>query len=155
MKWFFSHLHNECLEWHSALECPLCRTELPKTSGLPRSMLSCPFTPNRLADSVLTHLTDSLIIPPVEGSQQSQPGQGGRSATSPETTLHSWADGGSSRKNWRQRVKWVVLCFMRFEHSNSSETHSRGRDEMNYLINNWTNLRPRDLVAIKERLLHA
>lgn len=110
LKWFFSRMHRQCGKWHESLECPICRTELPSTPEATRSMKTCPFTPNRLADSVLTDLINSLTSLPgnSDGSPRGKSSGAGRSTHSKnETTISTWAEDGSSRKEWLRRVRYV------------------------------------------------
>ncbi|KAH9929866.1 uncharacterized protein BXZ73DRAFT_77986 [Epithele typhae] len=53
LKWYFAAMDCVCGYWHDALECPLCRAELPFVPDQPRLMSTFPFVPNRLADDAI------------------------------------------------------------------------------------------------------
>ena len=61
LRWCFAAVHRGCGYWHDALECPLCRAELPYTPDvIPRQMCTFPFVPCRLGDTILQTLLDIL-----------------------------------------------------------------------------------------------
>ncbi|KAI0954824.1 hypothetical protein AcW1_006599 [Taiwanofungus camphoratus] len=133
LKWFFSHLHYECGGWHEVLECPLCRSSLPfPQDNVPRQLYTCPFTPNRLGDKMLTDLVDSMRDsgPEIAGSSKGKKKQkavGGSSVTA------AWCEGGSARLEWQGRER-------------------RGRAEMKLITSSWSKLTANDFRTIRDRL---
>ncbi|CCM00586.1 uncharacterized protein FIBRA_02622 [Fibroporia radiculosa] len=131
MKWFFSHIHEDCGSWHDVLECPLCRAVLPTpTPDPPRRAETCPFTPNRLADKVITDLIDGLRTTGRETISASE-SKGKSKAKAGDSTLDSavWNEGGSAQMEWQERDR-------------------KGRAEMALLAGSWTTIAPIDLIDL-------
>ncbi|GBE86659.1 hypothetical protein BKA93DRAFT_769336 [Sparassis latifolia] len=132
LKWFFSHLHYECGSWHEILECPLCRTSLPMPRDGLRSIFSCPFSPNRMADKLLTDFVDVLHKSgPAVGTSASAKKKQKAAETGDPTA--AWHEGGSARAEWEERER-------------------KGRDEMRLLTANWAKLQRLDFKAIRDRI---
>ncbi|KZT10182.1 uncharacterized protein LAESUDRAFT_756366 [Laetiporus sulphureus 93-53] len=134
LKWFFTHLHDDCGGWHFALECPLCRTVLPVPPEVaPRPMYTCPFSLNRLADTVLTDLIDGLRGPD-NRNQSTGSGKGKKKAVDAGSSISdAWNEGGASRNEWKDRDR-------------------RGREELQFVVNSWTRLTQNDMQVLKGRL---
>lgn len=61
LRWFFSRLHRACGGWHEAVDCPICRSVLILTPDrVPRSNMTFPFVPNRVAAAVVESLIERL-----------------------------------------------------------------------------------------------
>ncbi|KAH9941981.1 hypothetical protein B0H21DRAFT_542082 [Amylocystis lapponica] len=144
LKWFFSHLHYECGNWHEILECPLCRAHLPfplhpdQMDVLPRPAATCPFTPNRLADKVLTDAIDVVrqSAPPIASSStgsSSSARKKKKAAVTATSAAAAWSEGGDSLTDWQARDR-------------------KGRTEMAYITRDWSKLKADHFRAIKDRL---
>jgi len=153
VKWFFSRLHRGCGTWHESVDCPLCRALLiitPDTT--PRSTITIPFAPNRLAEGTLRGLLSRLMEnTSKKGTNKTGPGgctgdavsckaEGGvvkledlASAQLVTTGAEAWADGGALRKDWLDRERL-------------------GRSEMDDIISRWKELTPEEFITIKDRL---
>lgn len=119
LKWFFTHFHRACGQWHEQLECPLCRAPLPKTPAyVPRPQSTCPFTPNRLADDVIhsfVRLLEKTLQSPHEQLSAPRKSKGKdkekNAAPAPEPPIlydedeemAGWRRGGSLRADWDDR----------------------------------------------------
>lgn len=152
LKWFFSRLHRVCGGWHEAVDCPICRSVLMITPDrVPRSPITFPFVPNRVATAVVESLVDKLAssLPVVkqedpEALRISDSDKEGRKRKrevakledldcSPEVDLDAWREGGSMRAEWLKR-------------------DSDGKREMNQLLSSWSNLGSNDFLQLKQRL---
>lgn len=155
LKWFFSHLHRECGQWHESLECPICRTQLPSTPDTtPRSIKTCPFTPNRLADSIITDLVNSLISASddLKKSPRGKARRTGRTTDGSDAGVVAWIQDGASRQDWLQRLKYVSLILVQCPLGAQLPSCRRGRDETQNLVNRWRSLESDNFVAIHDRL---
>ncbi|KDQ61368.1 hypothetical protein JAAARDRAFT_171539 [Jaapia argillacea MUCL 33604] len=138
LKWFFSRLHRECGTWHDAVDCPICRSYLILTpERLPRPSWSFPFTPNRAMEGLLVDLVNQLGkgAAAKEGRKRKRSGED-EGADQPNDKLklvNEWREGGTSRLEWEARTR-------------------RGREEMADIATRWCNLKPTELVTIKNRL---
>ena len=131
LKWFFSRLHRSCGSWHESVDCPICRSLLILTPDTtPRTVITVPFTPNRLAGKVIENLVAKLEggcglvgsdAKGTKGRACKQPnGCAGKrvksesrtpglltSDTGGNSSLESWAVGGELWKDWRERERYV------------------------------------------------
>ncbi|EPT01140.1 hypothetical protein FOMPIDRAFT_1023444 [Fomitopsis schrenkii] len=146
LKWYFTNLCEACGDWCNHLDCPLCRTVLPRPvepNERPRQMYALPFTPARAADERVTQLVDSLSGPVPESptkASSSKRGKGkgkkkqvastGGSDAEPSTPSTGWEYGGTLREEWQARS-------------------SRGRTEMRHLITQWPQMTAAQLRAFK------
>ncbi|KAH7927315.1 hypothetical protein BV22DRAFT_1007244 [Leucogyrophana mollusca] len=122
LKWFFSRVHRACANWHEAVDCPMCRSQLCCTPDrIPRPEFTFPFTPNRTVDSVIRSLINVL---------STKADSSNRSLTN---TFIEWAEDGHAMIEWEKR-------------------DADGRDEMNSLGACWVTMKPTDILNIKARL---
>ncbi|TDL23955.1 hypothetical protein BD410DRAFT_130050 [Rickenella mellea] len=130
-RWFFSRLHKGCGGWHESVDCPMCRALLILTPDTtPRSTITVPFAPNRMADVVLCELVRKL------GSREPRKtGEGdvAEKITEPPAGLDAWANGGTLQLDWLERDRI-------------------GRREMDDIIGRWKGLEGADFIEIKSRL---
>ncbi|KAI9060921.1 hypothetical protein FKP32DRAFT_995665 [Trametes sanguinea] len=143
LKWCFAAVHRGCGYWHDSLECPLCRAELFYTPDItPRSIFTFPFVPNRLADSAIQALLETvksvkpetgLGVCMLAGAGGSESKAGAMNASCNPDRLLEWRDNGMLYQDWVARDK-------------------RGRMEMTLLISEWSTLQADDFVAFKDRL---
>ncbi|XP_006461828.1 hypothetical protein AGABI2DRAFT_70745 [Agaricus bisporus var. bisporus H97] len=153
LKWFFSRLHRVCGGWHEAVDCPICRSVLMITPDrVPRSGITFPFVPNRVASAVIESLIDKLAgssLPVVkqedpealrisdadkEGRKQKRGGPKVEDGSlSSEADLDGWRQGGASRNEWLKR-------------------DSDGKREMNILVQSWSMLGSHEFLILKQRL---
>ncbi|KAI0732174.1 hypothetical protein C8Q72DRAFT_819484 [Fomitopsis betulina] len=149
LKWYFTSLCNACGDWCNHLDCPLCRTVLPRPAEpneRPRQMHTLPFTPARAADERITQLIDSLCGPVPEShpkasiskrskgkGKKKQATTAGDSDAGPAMPSTGWEHGGALREEWQAR-------------------NSRGRAEMRDLITKWPQLTAAQLRAFKTRI---
>ncbi|EPQ56567.1 hypothetical protein GLOTRDRAFT_138262 [Gloeophyllum trabeum ATCC 11539] len=127
-KWFFSRLHRECGAWHEAVNCPVCRAKLaPPQPHPPRRDWAFPFSPNRIADAVLTDLIALL-------AREEKSGRKNKSSKAASLhVLSEWIAGGSLHTDWVNRDR-------------------RGRQMMGSVASRWVTLKPYELCEIKASL---
>lgn len=127
LKWFLSNFCGGCDVWHSRLECPLCRAQLPAiVMNQPnRSEKSCPFTINRLAESSINSILETLDNIPRANISKMKP--------EVKDDLAKWRTGGSARVDHEKRAEV-------------------GRREMQQVTSRWRTLDPEAFKAIKARL---
>ncbi|KAI0792178.1 hypothetical protein C8Q75DRAFT_754723 [Abortiporus biennis] len=134
LRWFFTHLHGECGDWHVVLECPLCRTKLPVTQNeIPRSIITCPFSLNRLADNVLQGHVNLLTAQVEEDQSKTKPKGRGSKKHAQDTDILGWCTGGKHRLEWEERDR-------------------KGRTELQSLIANWRILDVDNFLNMKDRM---
>ncbi|KAI5123510.1 hypothetical protein M0805_006670 [Coniferiporia weirii] len=147
LKWFFTRLHRGCGTWHESVACPLCRALLIITpESLPRSAVTIPFAPNRIAENSLRGLMGRLATVCPRPKTRRKPGprifcgdepkvkvEEVSSGQISETGVEAWAEGGALRRDWLERDR-------------------NGRFEMDDLIGRWSDLKGNDFVDIKNRL---
>ncbi|KAI0078692.1 hypothetical protein K474DRAFT_1696910 [Panus rudis PR-1116 ss-1] len=154
LRWFFSQLHRPCGSWHDSLECPLCRAMMPYIpDDVPRTILSCPFAPNRLAEDVLQEMILELArltdIPGDNHDEQGSVPGGGHDNKRGEVKGGTPADdiaaaiaASDSLSSWKRdgtaKVEWEARC-------------RQGRNEVQYLVSHWENMDSDQLVMLKER----
>jgi hypothetical protein len=137
LKWFFSRLHGPCGGWHASVDCPICRSLLTVTpERIPRSAITFPFSPNRIADSVVQDLVGKLATPSkvsLTGGAGVRKSRSKKKIEVPMDGVAAWREGGCLRAEWLKRDR-------------------EGRTEMNTLTTHWSILRPADFLLIKDRL---
>lgn len=122
LKWFFSHLHRSCGDWHDMVQCPMCRCPFSTPDHQPRSEYTFPFMPNRALDSAILGQLKSLADSPDVKSSPPVP-----------NALAAWSEGGHSKQDWIKRDRV-------------------GRNEMTSLGKQWTTMKAVDFVNFKNRL---
>ncbi|KAF8637659.1 hypothetical protein AX17_002727 [Amanita inopinata Kibby_2008] len=152
LKWFFSRLHRACGGWHEAVDCPICRTHLILTPDrTPRTSLTFPFVPNRIASSILESLIEKLAHPPIasiikkedtDGSWVSESGQTCTADCIRAPLKVKEEDGAMDVVSWREggclRAEWL-------------KKDRDGRREMKDLLHRWENLDADDFVELKHK----
>ncbi|KAI0825657.1 hypothetical protein BC629DRAFT_1449125 [Irpex lacteus] len=153
LKWYFTYLNSETGQWRDDMECPFCCSPLPLVfPRVPRPSTSCPFTPSRLIDDVITSLVNTLskIVQPYSHGKsptRTSPGKGkgkgkAKSAVQDPPDL-VFLDGGEEALDWKiggkGRTEW--------------ESRSKiGRDKMNFLVSHWQSMTPTDFVRFRASL---
>ena len=119
LRWFFSRLHRACGGWHEAVDCPICRSVLILTPDrVPRSNVTFPFVPNRVAAAVVESLIERLAtssLPVVkrecsEALRISESDKQGRKRKKEvakledsDVDLDDWKKEGTMRAEWLKR----------------------------------------------------
>ncbi|KAI0064007.1 hypothetical protein BV25DRAFT_1837185 [Artomyces pyxidatus] len=135
LKWYFSRLHG-CGQWHDPVDCPLCRAPAPSplVTDEPRPDWTCPFLPNRALDALLRDAVERVRAAEEPQAPPSRKKRGRKKASSPPSApLAGWADSGHRRADWLAR-------------------DAMGRDEMQAVVNAWSELGSHECLAIKARL---
>lgn len=172
LKWFFSRLHRVCGGWHEAVDCPICRSVLILTPDrVPRSNMTFPFVPNRVAAAVVESLIERLAISslPVmkreysEALRISESDKEGRTRKkevakfedcdcSSEVDLDVWKEGGTMRAEWLKRDRCAYNHVFPPSLSLIINPSSDGKREMNQLLHSWPTLGSNDFLLVKQRL---
>lgn len=134
LRWFFSRLHRSCGSWHESVDCPICRSLLILTpDATPRTLVTVPFTPNRLASKAIEDLVSKLERNSSTGKSgekevakrnpcRQSSGCGEKRLKSESRTpaplgqgagesgnLRDWSIGGDLLEDWQERSRCVVL----------------------------------------------
>jgi len=134
LKVYLNKFHDACKSWHQVVECPMCRSVLPyPKQGYNRSECACPFTPNRLAEGVITGLMDTLTASAQELYNIARANRNGGHLVIPDSPIAAWREKGSDKIAWKARQE-------------------QGKSEMALLTKSWKTIRSRHLLAMKRRL---